>query len=208
MDAAATCEMLQSVCDAVIGNTARLTAADKEIGDGDHGIGMERGFKAAREKLEAEAPGDVGAVFKAVGMAVMSQTGGAAGAIFGTFFRSMGKTLEGQAELDAENLGRALEEACEAVKTRGEAKLGDKTMIDALEPAVVAAKKDSGSLSAALQAAAAAAEQGVEATKDLVATTGKARSLGKRSLGHADPGAISLSIILRTMADFVGQRGA
>jgi len=193
--------MLQAVARAVIDRVDVLTDADLAIGDGDHGIGMRRGFEAVLVALDAGPPGIDGA-FRATGMAIMANTGGAAGAVFGTWFMAGAKALAGTDRTDADGIRRFLAAAQEAVAKRGGVTEGQKTMLDALAHASRAAG-DAPDLPACLTAAAQGAEAGVEATKSMVATTGKARSLGERSLGHPDPGAISVAIILAAMRDFV-----
>ena len=206
LDAAAVRAMLTLVCDRMIENTDRLTAADQAVGDGDHGVGMRRGFTAARERLGDLAPQTPADAFKAVGTAVMAQTGGASGAVFGTLYRT-GATACGTGALDATTLAAFLDQGLAAVQKRGGAVPGAKTMIDALAPAAEAARaaRPEG-LVAMLRAAATAAEAGVQASRAMVATTGKARTLGERSLGHPDPGAISMQIQLAAMQDFVAGR--
>jgi dihydroxyacetone kinase-like protein len=196
--------MLRAVAKHVIANVDRLTDADLATGDGDHGIGMRRGFEAALEALEAVESNDVASSFKAVGTAIVSQTGGAAGAVFGTLFRSGAKAFGAAAAMDAAGLAGFLETGLEFVMQRGGVVPGQKTMVDALAPAAAAAREAAAAgLQATLAAAAAAAAQGLEATRGMVATTGKARSLGERSLGHVDPGAITVVLILTAMRDFV-----
>lgn len=200
LDAAASVAMLRAVATAMIDNVDVLTDADLAVGDGDHGIGMRRGFEAVLATLEAPTAGIDGA-FRAAGMAIMANTGGAAGAIFGTVFTSGAKAFAGASEIDADGVRRFLAAAQEAVAKRGGVVEGQKTMLDALAHAARAAEGQD-SLSDCLAAAADGAQAGVEATKAMVATTGKARSLGERSLGHPDPGAISVAIILAAMRDF------
>jgi dihydroxyacetone kinase-like protein len=196
--------MLEAVSQHVIDNVDMLTTADQAIGDGDHGIGMRRGFAAVLEQLQAQPPETVEAVFKVAGTAIMSKTGGAAGAVFGTLFRSGSAALAGRNSLDAEGMVAFLLTGLEAVEKRGGSRPGMKTMLDALDPAATAAAKaNPGGLAATISAAAAAAAAGVEATKSMIATTGKARTLGERSLGHPDPGAVSLSLILQAMRDYI-----
>ena len=189
---------LIAAAQAVVDNQDRLTKADQAIGDGDHGVGMARGFKAAREALETKPAATVGDLFKNAGMAVMMKSGGASGAVFGTFLSGIGKAVSGT-ELDASVFVAGLRQGLADVQARGKAKPGDKTMIDALVPAIEAAASATGT-DEALEKAAAAALTGVEATKTMVATTGKAKALGERSLGHPDPGAITLSILLGGLA--------
>jgi len=202
---AAARELLEAVCVRVIENVDLLTAADQAIGDGDHGVAMRRGFSAALEQLKTDSAEDVEAVFKLVGAAVLSKAGGAAGAVFGTLFRS-GAAAFGGREFDAGAFGAFLELGLEGVEKRGGARPGQKTMVDALAPAAEAARKSVATgLVAATRAAAEAAKQGVESTKTMVATTGKAKSLGERSLGHPDPGALSVSLILDAISDYAAK---
>ena len=198
-----TVAMMASVADKIIESEPILTDADRALGDGDHGVGMERGMNAVKEKLAAGGFASVDKVFMAVGMAMMSSMGGASGAIFGTLFRGGGKAIGAQENLDAAGLRQLLDAGCEGVMTRGGAKPGDKTMIDALDPARQrAAEVEGGSLDAALDAVAAAAEAGRDASEGMIATMGRAKTLGEGSLGKPDAGAVSVAIILRQMADF------
>ncbi|MBL8576477.1 MAG: dihydroxyacetone kinase subunit L [Mesorhizobium sp.] len=202
LDATQARDMLVAVSNYMIDRTDTLTDADLAIGDGDHGIGMRRGFEAALEALNGEAPETVDAPFKATGMAIMSNTGGAAGAVFGTLFRAGSKGIPGDV-IDGAGFAAFLEEGLAAVLKRGGVTEGQKTMVDALAPAARAARAASADgLQATTAAAVDGALQGVEASKAMVATTGKARSLGERSVGHPDPGAISISLILTAMRDY------
>ena len=204
LDAQATSEMMQAVARHVIANTDALTEADLAIGDGDHGIGMRRGFEAVLDRLSTGKPDSPEAVMKDTGMAIMSKTGGAAGAVFGTVFRTGAKALAGKQVMDGGALADFLALGCEAAGKRGAAEPGQKTMLDALAPAAEAAKQATpGGLVAALEAAHAGALDGLEKTRNMIATTGKARSLGERSIGHIDPGALSISLIIGAMRDFV-----
>jgi phosphoenolpyruvate---glycerone phosphotransferase subunit DhaL len=208
LDAARAAAMMKEVSRGLIARTDDLTQADKAIGDGDHGIGMARGFEAVLARLEAEPAGSVEEVFTATGAALMGAIGGAAGAVFGTLFGEGGKALKGRELFGAAELSLFLARGLEAVKKRGKAQAGDKTMIDALEPAAQEAARQLGaSLRDALKAASAAAARGMEATKAMVAKTDKARTLGERSLGHADPEALSMSIILELMRAHVQAGG-
>jgi len=178
-----------------------LTRADQAIGDGDHGIGMARGFRAFSEAIEKIDEPDVVACFTAGGRALMMTSGGASGAIFGTFFTAAGKGLPAGIRPSTPALAAGFAAGLQAVKDRGKAKAGDKTMIDAAEPAT-AALVAAGDLplGEALAAAAAAARAGAEATRGMVATTGKAKALGARSLGHPDPGALTFTIYCERLA--------
>jgi dihydroxyacetone kinase-like protein len=199
-----TVAMLRAVARAVIERVDVLTDADLAIGDGDHGIGMRRGFEAVLVALDA-GPATIDAAFRATGMAIMANTGGAAGAVFGTLFTSGAKAFAGADSMDADGIHRFLAAAQEGVTKRGGVIEGQKTMLDALAHAARACA-DATSLTSCLTGAAQGAEEGVEATKSMVATTGKARSLGDRSMGHPDPGAISVAIILSAMRDFAAAR--
>lgn len=201
LDAAGTTAMLRRVAQAVIDKVDVLTDADLAIGDGDHGIGMRRGFEAALVALEPDLDA-IDAAFRTTGMAIMANTGGAAGAVFGTVFTAGAKAFAGQDQITADSFRQFLADAQAAVAKRGGVSEGQKTMLDALAHAARAAA-DATTLERAVTAAAEGARQGVEATKDMIATTGKARSLGERSLGHPDPGAISVAIILGAMRDHV-----
>jgi dihydroxyacetone kinase-like protein len=180
-----------------------LVRLDTAIGDGDHGTNMDRGMRAAVEKLEATDGDDIGALLKAVGMALVSKVGGAAGPLYGTLFLQMGTATTGKAELDLAGWSAALEAGVKGVQARGKAELGDKTMIDALAPAVEALKSGS-ELGDALRASADAARAGMEATIPLEARRGRASYLGPRSVGHQDPGATSSHMLLRTAAERFG----
>lgn len=181
-----------------------LTQLDNEIGDGDHGINLARGFEAVEKKLPSLAGGDIGALLKGVGMQIVSTVGGASGPLYGTAFMKAGMACKGLTELDGPAFVKAMEAAVDGIKMRGKATEGEKTMLDALCPALkvmqdeVAAGK---SLKEALQDAAAAAEKGVEYTKTIIATKGRASYLGERSLGHQDPGATSSLYLLQVLAE-------
>ena len=181
-----------------------LTQIDNEIGDGDHGINLARGFEAVEKKLPSLAGGDIGALLKGVGMQLVSTVGGASGPLYGTAFMKAGMACKGLTELDGPAFVKAMEAAVDGIKMRGKATEGEKTMLDALCPALkvmqdeVAAGK---SLKEALQDAAVAAEKGVEYTKTIIATKGRASYLGERSLGHQDPGATSSLYLLQVLAE-------
>ncbi|WP_119065132.1 dihydroxyacetone kinase subunit DhaL [Aggregatilinea lenta] len=198
-----TQEMLVYLCRQMVGYTEVLTEADKAIGDGDHGIGMARGFEAVRQKLEAGSFAALDDLFKAAGMALITSTGGASGIIFGTWFRGGAKRLGGVTVLDAQGLSAWLVDGLAAVKARGKTQAGDKTMVDALEPAALTSVQvASDPLDEALAAVSEAARTGMEATKDMIASVGRAKTLGERSLGHPDPGALSTYLILKSMWDY------
>jgi dihydroxyacetone kinase-like protein len=156
----------------------------------------------------AETPEEatVDQLLTATGMAMLSSMGGASGALFGTLFRAGGKALAGREALDGQGLADFYLAALEGVQTRGKAKPGDKTMVDALAPAAEAADRErAAGLPSVAVAAAAAAVAGRDASSEMVATMGRAKSLGQGSVGHPDAGACSIAIICQAMADFIGQ---
>jgi dihydroxyacetone kinase-like protein len=185
-----------------------LTQADKAIGDGDHGVGMARGFEAVRHKLEGQAFTAIDELLKTVGITLMTSVGGASGAIFGTFFRGGAKNIREQSVFDSSTLALMLLDGLSAVKERGKAKLGDKTMVDALEPAALMSQELAAApLDESLIGVTEAARQGMEKTKEMVATVGKAKTLGERSLGYPDPGAVSTYLLLKFMMEYVTDEG-
>ena len=181
-----------------------LTELDNEIGDGDHGINLARGFEAVEKKLPSLAGGDIGALLKGVGMQLVSTVGGASGPLYGTAFMKAGMACKGLTEIDGPAFVKAMEAAVDGIKMRGKATEGEKTMLDALCPALKVMQEDVAagkSLKEALQDAAQAAEKGVEYTKTIIATKGRASYLGERSLGHQDPGATSSLYLLQVLAE-------
>jgi dihydroxyacetone kinase-like protein len=196
--------MLLLACERIIAAEPQLSEADRNLGDGDHGLGMQRGMTAATEKLNAAEPDSIEKAFSTVGMAMMSSMGGASGAIFGTFFRNGGKALAGRETFDAAGLAAFLQAGVDGVKSRGGAAVGDKTVVDAMEPAAVKAAEVSGEpLSDAITAVAAAAEGGLEASKALVAKFGRAKTLGEAAIGFPDAGAMSVTVIINAMKDHI-----
>jgi dihydroxyacetone kinase-like protein len=190
-------------------NRTYLTRLDGAIGDGDHGTNMDRGMKKALERLEATDSDDIGASLKAVGMALVSSVGGAAGPLYGTLFMQMGQAAAGKSELDLAGFTEALDAGVQGVIKRGKAEPGDKTMLDALGPALDALREaDGDDVGGALQRAAEAARDGMEATVPMVARKGRASYLGERSAGHQDPGATSSHLLLKTAAEAVGSGDA
>jgi dihydroxyacetone kinase-like protein len=196
-------DMMLAVADKIIEAEPILTDADRALGDGDHGVGMERGMNAVKEALAGQEFPTVGKVFMGVGMAMMSSMGGASGALFGTLFRAGGKAIGDATTLTAKELAVILKEGTEGVMTRGEAKPGDKTMVDALFPASEKAQEVADlPVSEALAAVAAAGAAGRDASEGMIATKGRAKTLGENSLGKPDAGAVSVAIILATMSDY------
>ncbi len=192
------------VADAIIVAEPMLSQADRDLGDGDHGLGMKRGMEAVKTQLGGLDPSSVEQVFVTTGTAMMTSMGGASGAIFGTVYRAGGKALAGRATFDSEGLALLLEAALEGVMKRGGAKPGDKTMIDAVAPAAAKARESIGlSLTDALKAVAQAAADGTEASKAMIAQFGRAKTLGEACIGFPDAGACSVTIMLSTMRDYV-----
>jgi dihydroxyacetone kinase-like protein len=177
-----------------------LVRLDTAIGDGDHGTNMDRGMRKALEKLDAEEQADAGMVLKTVAMALVSSVGGAAGPLYGTLFLQMGNALPGEQEVGLEEYAAAWRKGVEGVQARGKAVPQDKTMLDALLPAVEALERAS-DLDSGLRAAADAAERGMQDTIPLIARKGRASYLGERSQDHQDPGATSTYYLCQTAAD-------
>ncbi len=197
-----TVSVIHAMAAAMDENKKYLTKLDSDIGDGDHGNNMNRGFQAVLEKLEdadATTPADV---LKAVSMALISKVGGAAGPLYGTAFLRASTALGDKEDVTSEDAAEAIKAALGGIKQRGKAELGDKTIVDALEPAAEAAKSaaSAGSVAEVFRAAADAAKQGVEDTVDLVARKGRASYLGERAVGHRDPGATSTYLLLDAAA--------
>lgn len=178
-----------------------LVRLDQAIGDADHGENMRRGFTALLSRLDAEPPDSPGKVLKLVATTLISTVGGAAGPLYGTAFLRASAAVGDAPELDGPLIARALQGALDGVFARGKAVVGDKTMVDALTPAVTAAASADGSVAATLSAAADAAAEGAESTVPMVARKGRASYLGERSAGHMDPGARSTALLLRAFAD-------
>jgi len=186
-------------------NRSYLTKLDGAIGDGDHGTNMDRGMKKVLERLQATDGDDIGASLKAVGMALVSSVGGAAGPLYGTFFMQMGQSAAGKSELDLSGFADAFDAGIQGVIKRGKAEPGDKTMLDALKPALEAMRgSDGDDVAAALERAAQAAHDGMESTVPMVARKGRASYLGERSAGHQDPGATSSHLLLKSAAEAAG----
>jgi phosphoenolpyruvate---glycerone phosphotransferase subunit DhaL len=182
-------------------NAAMLTGLDTAIGDGDHGENMMRGFKAIEKKAETlPPPADLAALFKFVGMTLLSSVGGAAGPLYGGFFLALSKACAGKEKLTKAELGEALTEGLADIQRRGKAQLGDKTMVDALSPALDAYRSSLGDVAAALHAAVMQAQKSAEATIPIQARKGRASYLGERSIGHQDPGATSTWLLLQALA--------
>jgi dihydroxyacetone kinase-like protein len=183
-----------------------LTELDSAIGDADHGANMARGMTAVTEKLGAGAPTGIDDLLKTVGMTLVSSVGGASGPLYGTFFLRMGMSAGAVSSLDGPALAAALRAGLEGIVARGKPEAGDKTLFDAMAPAVDAlddALASGASVSEGARAAADAAAAGRDATLPLVARKGRASYLGERSAGHLDPGAASTAILFETLADAI-----
>lgn len=197
-------EWIRACAKVLAENRDYLIQLDAAIGDADHGANMDRGFQAVMNKMPEISDKDIGTIFKTVGMTLLSTVGGAGGPLYGTFFIQAGTKTSGKMELTLEDWTNALEAALNGVIMRGKAELGDKTMVDALAPAVNALKQaviEKQSIPQALTASAQAAKTGMEATTPLVARKGRASYLGERSAGHQDPGATSSYMMLKAAAD-------
>lgn len=195
----------------VSANKEQLTQLDAAVGDGDHGINMDRGMSAVLAKLDAATEEqDIGALLKTVGMTLVSTVGGAGGPLYGTLFLQMGTAVSGKDELGPDDWAAALEAGIAGVQARGKAEPGDKTMIDALIPgrdALKSALAEGASFEDALRQSADAAGQGMRDTVPLVARKGRASYLGERSAGHQDPGATSSHLLLEAAAETWGGSG-
>ncbi len=189
-------EIINLIAHDIQENKDFLTELDSAIGDADHGINMSKGFKAVNEKISTMGDKDCGSILKTVGMTLVSTVGGASGPLYGTAFMRAGQAVGAKKELDFNDLPIILDAALEGIKMRGKAEKGEKTIIDALEPAVEVLKKSSPVDIKLMEEAVKAAKDGVEYTKGIIAKKGRASYLGERSIGHQDPGATSCYIIL------------
>jgi dihydroxyacetone kinase-like protein len=194
---------IQAFAAAIAENRGYLTQLDSDIGDGDHGTNMDRGFQAVRAKVPELADKDIGSILKTVGMTLVSTVGGASGPLYGTFFLQAGTATSGKLELSLADWVGALQAGVDGVIMRGKASLGDKTMVDALVPALQTLKESAANgsgIAESLRASADACERGMLDTIPLVARKGRASYLGERSAGHQDPGATSSHLLLRAAA--------
>lgn len=192
---------LQDFARSIADNSEHLTDLDRAIGDGDHGSNMARGTARCAELTGDQSFSGPGDYLKKVGMTLVSTVGGASGPLYGTFFLRMATALADVEDAGPEQVGTALEAGVEGILTRGRAERGDKTMYDALAPALESyqqAVADGADLAGALAAAAKAAAEGRDATTDMVARKGRASYLGDRSRGHLDPGAASATLLLES----------
>jgi dihydroxyacetone kinase-like protein len=199
-------QWLEASAQVMAANQAYLTQLDSEIGDADHGINMNRGFGSVLNQLPALTDRDIGTLLKQTGMALISSVGGASGPLYGTFFMRMGAVVDAKEELSNQDLHDMLQSGIAGIVQRGRARRGDKTMVDAWDPALEALKRaiDEGQDTvSALRLSVAAAEKGMRDTIPLQAKKGRASYLGARSIGHQDPGATSSYLLLKTLLDTV-----
>ena len=181
-----------------------LTQLDADIGDGDHGINMDRGFKQVSNGLNSVQDKDIGQVLQAAGMTLVSSVGGASGPLYGTFFIRAAAVASGKEDLTLDDLASLLKAGLAGIMDRGRAERGDKTMVDALAPAVDTlqrAAQENREIKAALVEALLAAEEGMKNTIPMIARKGRASYLGERSIGHQDPGATSSYLIIQALRD-------
>lgn len=195
---------LEKTAAVLMENKAYLTQLDSPIGDADHGINMDRGFRKVLEKLPSVADKDIGNILKTTGMTLISSVGGAAGPLYGTFYMRAGMDVGAKEELNGVDLGAMLQAGLDGVVQRGRAQLGDKTMVDTLSPALAAYRAtydQAQDVMASLRDAVAAAEKGMKDTIPLQAKKGRASYLGERSIGHQDPGATSSYLMLNALLE-------
>jgi dihydroxyacetone kinase-like protein len=172
-------------------NKEYLTDLDSAIGDADHGINMNRGMKRIMEKIQDKEYSDFGGIFRDAAMTIMSVVGGSAGPLYGTFFMKLGQKLGGAGEVTVAEFAGAMQEGLNGLMSLGKSTVGDKTMVDAIDPAIKALQSTEGGDEAAWNAAVAEAERGMKATIPMQARRGRSSYLGERSIGHQDPGATS-----------------
>jgi phosphoenolpyruvate---glycerone phosphotransferase subunit DhaL len=199
-------QWLQGFAAEIEQNKEYLTQLDAAIGDADHGINMDRGFKKVMSQLPTVADQDIGSILKAVSMTLISSIGGASGPLYGTLFLRASTAITSKQELTEEDMLSLLQAGLDGVLGRGKAQLGDKTMIDVLSPAVAAFKQAVGEgnkMREAMQKAVIAAEQGMKDTIPMLAKKGRASYLGERSVGHQDPGATSSYLMLKCLLNSI-----
>ena len=197
-------QWLQRYAQEIHENNQYLTQLDSAIGDADHGANMDRGFKAVSAKLAGMENADIGTILKTVGSTLVSTVGGASGPLYGTAFLRAGMATSGKHELETADIIGMLEAATEGIRMRGKAQVGEKTMLDALYPALEAGKRaqaEDAPLPEVLQCMADSAEEGMKKTIPMLATKGRASYLGERSIDHQDPGATSSWLLLKSLAE-------
>lgn len=203
-DKAKLLEVLNRIIADVAEQKDYLTQLDNVIGDGDHGINLDRGFKAVQEAVPSYADMEVDEILKDVGKKLMKVVGGSSGPLYGSAYKKCGVCLKGKTEISMEDFFNMLDTSIAQIQKLGGAKEGEKTMLDAMIPALNAMKESyaaDADSKKALAAGVAAAESGIEYTKTIIATKGRASYLGERSLGHQDPGATSFTLMLKAIAD-------
>ncbi len=197
-------EILDNIGNRIIENKMFLNDLDMAIGDGDHGINMARGFTSVKEKLEGLGDKDLTTILNTVAMTLISSVGGASGPLYGTAFMKSAAAVKGKDGLDSKDMADILRASIEGIQMRGKAVKGEKTMLDSLIPALEIYEESINKESTgreALEKAVGAARDGVQYTKTIKATKGRASYLGERSIGHADPGATSSTIILEAILE-------
>jgi dihydroxyacetone kinase-like protein len=192
-------QLIEAMAQAVIAHADELTELDRQIGDGDHGLNMKRGFDAVLETLSATAAKPLPEALKGVGTTLVMKVGGASGPLYGTFFLALAKTISDTPT--RETLALSFAGAVEAVKARGKSQAGQKTMLDVLVPVAAILNAGGAELGARVRAEALAA---AEATRPMKATRGRASFLGDRSIGHLDPGARSSAVMIAAVCDAIG----
>ena len=203
-DKAKVLEILDRVIQDMDEQKLFLTELDNVIGDGDHGINMDRGFQAVKKQMPTYADLEVDGILKDVGKQLMKVVGGSAGPLYGSAFKKSGVYLKGKTEITMDDFIGMMDTSIEQIQKLGHAVEGEKTMLEAMIPATRAMKESyaaDGDYKKALEAGVAAAEAGVEYTKTIIATKGRASYLGERSIGHQDPGATSFTLMLKDVSD-------
>ena len=193
-------KLIKAACEAIISHADELTELDQAIGDGDHGINMKRGFEALAGAAGEIAALEPGAALQKAGMTLVMKVGGASGPLYGSLLMAMGKAMAGKPPQDSGDVAAMLDAGIEAVKARGRSDAGAKTMLDVLIPVAEAIRSAPGD---AVKAARKAADDGLEATRPMQATKGRASFLGERSIGHLDPGARSSALLVHAVCDVV-----
>lgn len=205
---AGAADILSEVADVIVANKAYLSELDGKIGDGDHGFNMAKGFGRAKERIDG-ASGTLDSAMRTLSDILLSEIGGSMGPLYGMMFSDMADALDGAAEIDAAAFGRMIRAGLEGVQAIGSARVGDKTLLDTLVPAVEtyeAALAEGNDWPQALGRMKAAAEAGRDSTIDMVAKMGRSSRLGERSRGVLDAGATSCCLILTAFADGIGRR--
>lgn len=204
LDSGKLIKLLDKMGDRIIKEKEFLTELDAPIGDSDHGINMAKGFTEVKKKLPELAGKDVGTIFKTAGMTLVSTVGGSSGPLYGTAFMKLGMALAGKETVDFHEFMEGFKLGVEGVKQRGRSTTGEKTMLDAMVPAMDAmneAFEKNQDARSAFSEGVKAAEAGVEYTKTIIATKGRASYVGERSIGHQDPGATSFTYMLQEAAE-------